>query len=103
VTRQCVTQGFGRALIEENTHLCGSKRTSSGVIEDGTSLFQRDTREPFDKLGHQGTVLKILKERGYRHAGTAKYPGSADTFRVSLNRGASGPIDHGENGSTFAR
>ena len=52
VMRQCVTQGFGRALIEENTHLCGSKRTSSGVIEDGASLFQRDTREPFDKLGH---------------------------------------------------
>ena len=101
MTRQYVTQGFGRALIEENTHLCGSKRTSSGVIEYGTGLFQRNTRKPLDELRHEGTVLKILKKRGYRHAGAAKYPRATDTFRVSLNRRASGPIDHNENGSTF--
>jgi hypothetical protein len=53
-------------------------------------------------LRDKGTVFEILEKCGHRHTGAAKYPRSAHTFRVSLNGRARGPIDHGENSSTFA-
>ena len=102
VMRQRVPQWLRRALVEKYTHLCGSKRASRGVIEHGTHLFKCDAREPIDELRYEGAVLEILEKCGYGHPSTAENPRSADPIRVSLDRGASRPIDHGENGSTFA-
>jgi len=101
VMSQRVAQWLRRALIEKNTHLCGGERASRGVIEDGTYLFKRHARKPIYELRDERAVLEILEKCGYGHASTAENPRSADPIRVSLDRGASRPINHGENGSTF--
>ena len=70
--RQRVTQRLRRALIEKNTHLCGSKRASRGVIEHGTHLFKRHAGEPFDELRRKGAVLEVLEKRRHGYSGAAE-------------------------------
>lgn len=102
MVRQGVTPWLWRSLIEKYAHLYGSKGASRGVIKHGPDLLKRNTGKPIDELRYKGTVLKILEQCGYGHSSSAKYPSPADCFSVALDRGASRPVDHGENGSTFA-
>jgi len=56
--------------------------------EDGVGRTRQEVQNSFDMLAlHggilldeliQGEVLQVLENRGYRHAGATKHPGSAD-------------------------
>ena len=75
-------------MVEEDAHLGGSQRTPCCVFEDSSNLLRLYAREPFDELRRRRTVLEILEERGYRDAGTTKYPRATNPCRVALHCGA---------------
>ena len=72
------------------------------MIKYRPRLLQCHPGKPFDELRYQSTIFEILEKCGNGHAGTAKYPSAADTRGVSLYSWAGRPINHVENGSTFA-
>lgn len=96
------SQGNGRALIKEYPHSGGDLRAFRRVFEYGADLIQTNAGEPLDKLGGLGAVFEVLEQRGDGYARATKHPGSADPFGVSLDNGASGPVDHVLNGSIVA-
>lgn len=82
---QRLTQRNRSALVKKDAHLGWSQCTPRSVLQNGANLFQRYPREPFHELCDESAVLKILEHGRHRHAGAAKHPSSADTFRVALN------------------
>ena len=64
------------------------------MIENGANLLKGHPGKPLDELGGRSTVFEILKQCGHRDPRTAEHPSSADAFRVPLDCGAGGPIDH---------
>ena len=55
------------------------------MLQHGSDLRQRDTREPLDELGDLSPVLEVLEQRCDRNSRTAEHPGSADTLRIALD------------------
>src|SRR5207302_7204022 len=72
------------------------------MVEHGADLLESDTRKPIHELRRDGSIFKILEECRHRHARTAEYPGTAHAVGIPFNGRTSGPIDHGENGTTAA-
>ena len=72
------------------------------MVKNGAHLLEGNTGKPVHKLRRERAIFEILKECGYRHASTPKYPNTAYAFRVPFNDGAARPIDHSENGTTTA-
>jgi len=72
------------------------------VVEHGPDLLESDTGKPIHKLRSDGPIFKILEEGRYRDARTAEHPGTAHAVGIPFNGRTSGPIDHGENGTTAA-
>ena len=63
MVRQCATQRFRRALIEQYAHLGRGECAARSMIKHRTDLFMADAREPLYKLRRQRSVFKILEER----------------------------------------
>jgi hypothetical protein len=65
------------------------------VLQDGTGLFEGDSGEPLDKLGHVGAILQVLEESGHRDTGTSEDPGSAHSRGIALHCWTVRPVNHG--------
>src|SRR6266436_10199829 len=66
----------------ERTSAANSRRrsliqTTSGKFDNGLNLLAIQPFEPFHNVIDVGTRFQIFKDDGDRHAGSAKYPGSA--------------------------
>jgi hypothetical protein len=85
VIRQSLAQRRRSPLIKQDTHSGRRQRASRRVLQDGTDLIDRDSREPLHKLGRESTVLEVLEKRRHRNSRTAENPGTAHTVRVTLN------------------
>jgi hypothetical protein len=62
--------------------------------KDGFKLGTRYAGEPFEEIVHSGAVFEVCEERLDRDSRSAKNPGTADSFGVSLDGGAGAPIKH---------
>ena len=94
VVVQGTTKRDRSALIEQNTHLGRGQRASGRMLENRANLLKRNTRKPFDELRYQGTVFEVLKQGGNGHASSAENPSPAHAFRIPLDGGTRGPINH---------
>jgi len=65
------------------------------VLQYRAGLLKTYTGKPLDNVGELGPVLQVLKKSRNGNTSAAKYPGTTDALRISLNGVALGPIDHG--------
>ena len=57
-------------------------------MKDRVDLSSCDPGKPFEEVIDRGTILEILEQGVYGHTCSPEDPGSADFFRISLNRRA---------------
>lgn len=84
VPRQRMSQGIGRALVEEDAHSGGGQGALGGMLEDRASSLQSDAWEPFDELFHGSPVFQILEQRLHGDSSATEHPGPAHTLWASL-------------------
>src|SRR5438477_10310893 len=76
---------------------------AASVYENRFDLFARDAREPIKKIVDSSAVLEVFKQRFHRYTSCFENPGSADLFRISLDRRTLAPIQHDQSNATRAR
>ncbi len=83
--RKRIAQRDRGALVEQYAHSGRSQRAPLRMLQDGAHLFEGDTWEPLNELGHQATVFEVLEQGCYRHSGTSEHSRSANPIRVALD------------------
>ena len=94
VSVEKATQWTRSTLIEQHPH-SGNVQGSRRVLQYRAGLLKTYTGKPLDNVGELGPVLQVLKKSRNGNTSAAKYPGTTDALRISLNGVALGPIDHG--------
>jgi len=100
VAGMCVAQWGRRVLIKENEHSRHRQGSTCSVLQHTASLLDGNALEPLNELVHRGIVFEVLKERGNRHARTAKDPRATQDGWILFHSGTSRPVNHAEDGST---
>src|SRR5689334_9944793 len=70
------------------------------MLQNRANLLKRNARKPIHELRDQSAVFEVFEQGCDRHASSAEDPSSAHAFRIPLDRGTRGPIDHAANGTT---